>query len=187
MISIFLIYSLSLVFLIIFFTTRRRRGKEGKEKYDERDLEFLDEKNIRQNNRNIRKSPLNLMEKKTEKETKKNLKHNNLKVAVCYFEIIRSIKKICQSYFTHLYDILRDNNFEYNIYLHTWKTYNNKAYVWDQRVNTELDYNEYRLLSPPTNTLSTIKMYSLKKMFYPTFQGFISQAKGSNRKNCAAD
>jgi hypothetical protein len=71
-----------------------------------------------------------------------------MKVAICYWGTTRSTKKVYQTHQDNVIRILKENNISYKIFMHTWKTDNNKAYVWNDLVDSEIDYEEYKLLSP---------------------------------------
>ena len=66
------------------------------------------------------------------------------KIAICYFGMTRSTKYIYQSHKENLYQILQQNNMEYDTYMHTWETSEN--IIWNKSVNIPIDYNEYKLL-----------------------------------------
>lgn len=44
------------------------------------------------------------------------------KIAFCYFGMTRSTKFVYESHKQKLYDILKNNNIDYQIYMHTWET-----------------------------------------------------------------
>lgn len=68
------------------------------------------------------------------------------KIAICYFGMTRSTKYIYQSHKENLYQILRNNNIEYDTYMHTWETLNNTNLIWYKDCNIPVDYEEYKLL-----------------------------------------
>jgi hypothetical protein len=68
------------------------------------------------------------------------------KIAVCYFGMTRSTKFVYESHKQKLYDILKNNNIDYQIYMHTWET--EKNIIWENPCEIPNDYNEYKLLNP---------------------------------------
>ena len=67
-------------------------------------------------------------------------------IAICYFGMTRSTRYIYNSHNVYLYDILKQNNCSYDIYMHTWKT--DKNIIWEHDCNIPVDYEEYKLLNP---------------------------------------
>lgn len=70
------------------------------------------------------------------------------KIAICYWGMTRSTKIIYESHINNLYNILKNNNIEFNIFMHTWKTLNDINIVWEKNTNIPVDYEEYKLLKP---------------------------------------
>jgi len=68
--------------------------------------------------------------------------------AIIYFGLTRSTKKVYKSHFNKIFNILRDNNLTYKIFMHTWKTNDNKQKVWCEINDKNIDYEEYKLLNP---------------------------------------
>ena len=71
-----------------------------------------------------------------------------MKVAIIYWGITRSTKKVYKSHEDKIFSILKENNITYKIFMHTWKTDNNKGYVWNDLIDQDIDYEEYKLLAP---------------------------------------
>lgn len=69
-----------------------------------------------------------------------------LNVAICYWGLTRSTKLVYTTHHEHVFNILKQNNINYKIFMHTWQTDTN--IVWNKIYNTPLDYEEYKLLSP---------------------------------------
>jgi hypothetical protein len=67
-------------------------------------------------------------------------------VAICYWGLTRSTKKVYESHKNNLFDVLKNNNITYDTYMHTWKTNNN--FIWDKKSSVPIDYDEYKLLEP---------------------------------------
>jgi len=68
------------------------------------------------------------------------------KIAICYWGLTRSTKKVYQSHHDKLFKILNDNNYEYDIFMHTWITDENL--IWENKCEIPIDYEEYKLLTP---------------------------------------
>lgn len=68
------------------------------------------------------------------------------KVAICYWGMTRSTKLIYNTHYNKLFNILKTNNIEYNIFLHTWQTEINM--IWENKIDSPIDYEEYKLLNP---------------------------------------
>jgi hypothetical protein len=70
----------------------------------------------------------------------------NKNIAICYWGMTRSTRYIYKSHHENLYSILRENGFDVDVYIHTWKTDVNK--IWDTISPISIDYEEYKLLNP---------------------------------------
>lgn len=70
------------------------------------------------------------------------------KISICYFGMTRSTKLVYQTHTTNLHNILKNNNIEFDIFMHTWKTKNDENVIWEKSCDVMVDYNEYVLLNP---------------------------------------
>jgi hypothetical protein len=70
------------------------------------------------------------------------------KLAICYWGMTRATKAIYKSHINNLYDVLKNNNIEFNIFMHTWETENNINMIWEHPCDIPVDYTEYQLLNP---------------------------------------
>ena len=70
-----------------------------------------------------------------------------MRIAICFFGLIRSLKFTHESINENLLKILTQNGIDYDIFIHTYdlKVLNNKRSKED---NVELDVNDYKLLNP---------------------------------------
>ena len=68
-----------------------------------------------------------------------------LKIAISYFGMTRSIRFVYKSHHKNFFDILKNNNIEFDIYMHTWRT--DKNVIWWNELNIPNDYEEYKLLN----------------------------------------
>ena len=73
-----------------------------------------------------------------------------VRVAICYWGMTRSIRIIHNAHKNQIFDIFKNNQVEYDVYMHTWKTAQNFIWGvdWNSTRNIPNDYNEYRLLNP---------------------------------------
>ncbi len=73
-----------------------------------------------------------------------------VRVAICYWGMTRSIRIIHNAHKNQIFDIFKNNQVEYDVYMHTWKTAQNFIWGvdWTTTKNIPNDYNEYRLLNP---------------------------------------
>jgi hypothetical protein len=76
------------------------------------------------------------------------MKNNeDIKIAICFFGLTRSLKYTLSSIQTNVLNILSKNNIAYHIYLHTY----NLEYLTNERsgeYNVKLNINEWKLLKP---------------------------------------
>lgn len=68
--------------------------------------------------------------------------------AIVYFGLTRSTKKVFKSHINNVFNQLRYNRLTYKTFMHTWKTSDNKQKVWQNTIEKEIDYDEYKLLYP---------------------------------------
>lgn len=70
------------------------------------------------------------------------------KLAVCYWGMTRSTKYIFESHIQKIYNVFKDNNIDYNIFMHSWKSKNDTNIIWEHPSDIPVDYEEYKLLNP---------------------------------------
>ena len=70
------------------------------------------------------------------------------KIAICYWGMTRSTKAVYNSHHNNLFNVLRANNIDYNVFMHTWKTDDNTNIIWETITDIPIDYEEYKLLNP---------------------------------------
>lgn len=63
-----------------------------------------------------------------------------MKIAVCYFGLLRSLKKVYKTHIDKIFNELTQNGITYDIFLHSWKTENNIQYVWEDTIDIRQDY-----------------------------------------------
>ena len=69
------------------------------------------------------------------------------KIAICYFGLTRSTKKVYPSHFDHIFNVLDRHNIDYDVFMHTWQL-EDKQRVWCDYINCEVDYTEHKHLNP---------------------------------------
>lgn len=62
------------------------------------------------------------------------------KIAICHWGLIRSFTDTYQSHLKYIYNVLRDNNIEYDIYLHSWIHPSNKINDY-----TQFNFKKYQI------------------------------------------
>tara|TARA_B100000424_G_scaffold236520_1_gene201497 strand:+ start:847 stop:1614 length:768 start_codon:yes stop_codon:yes gene_type:complete len=93
-----------------------------------------------------------------------------MKACVCFFGLTRSLKYTIDSINENLFKILKLNNIQYDIYLHTYdlKILTNKR---SQELNCELDTDEYKLLNPKKYIIDNQDEFD-KKFDYKSVEKF---------------
>ena len=96
------------------------------------------------------KSDVQSIEKETEEKPIASLINKPVNVAVAFYGITRSLKHTIKSIQKNILDVLRDNNFEVDIYQHTYSL--SSDYInprAKERINAKnIDNDEYKLLNP---------------------------------------
>lgn len=72
--------------------------------------------------------------------------NKNIKVAFLYFGMPRSLNMVYQTHFENIFNIFKNNNINYDIFIHTWKTDKNR--VWNKDISAPINYEDYNLLTP---------------------------------------
>lgn len=75
------------------------------------------------------------------------LNNKPTRIAVCYWGLTRSTKKVYKSHYRKLFNLLRRYGFKYDVFMHTWNT-RSKQRIWDNEIDKPIDYDEYKLLNP---------------------------------------
>ena len=88
------------------------------------------------------------LQNKINRFKKHNLWFLPKKVVICFFGLTRSLKYNIKYLQKNIFDVLKQNGFDYDIFIHTYKKTglhnNNRA----NEFNTIIDNNEYKLLNP---------------------------------------
>ena len=72
----------------------------------------------------------------------------NNNIAICYFGLTRSTKKVYESHFENIFNVLKENNIYYEVFMHTWSTLDGKQNIRGKASKYDIDYDEYKLLNP---------------------------------------
>ena len=71
------------------------------------------------------------------------------KIAIVYFGLLRSLKDVYETHSKHIFRVLQDNDVDYKIFMHTWKTKGDVQKVWYSSDGYEKqDYSQYKVLNP---------------------------------------
>lgn len=70
------------------------------------------------------------------------------KIAICYWGLLRSLKKTVGSHKRRIFKFLENEDYEYDIFMHTWKLEDKYQYVWTKKVDIPINYDDYKLLNP---------------------------------------
>lgn len=68
------------------------------------------------------------------------------KIAICYFGLTRSTKKVYKSHIDNFFNVLKNHGCQYEVFMHTWET--EEPLIWEQKSPLPIDYEEYKLLTP---------------------------------------
>ncbi len=85
--------------------------------------------------------------------------NKKLKVAVCYWGLTRSTKKVYPSHFEKVFNVLDANGIEYDIFMHTWQLAG-KQRVWWNEISIPIDYEEYKFLNPKFYRIDNQDMFT---------------------------
>ena len=67
-------------------------------------------------------------------------------VAICYWGMTRSTRFVYQSHHKNLFDVLKNNGIDIDVFIHSWETSQN--IIWGVPFDIPIDYEEYKLLNP---------------------------------------
>lgn len=77
-----------------------------------------------------------------------NISFQKKRIAICYFGLTRSIKYVYQNHYDNLFNVIKDNGSDYDVYIHTWKIDKDEIYYSDKPIYIEPDYDEHKYLNP---------------------------------------
>lgn len=69
------------------------------------------------------------------------------KGAIIFWGLTRGLKHTIKNLQTHLFDVLKENKIEYDIFIHTWYFKGDYSNKWHSLKSIKLDFNEYKLLN----------------------------------------
>ena len=100
--------------------------------------------------------------------------------AIVYFGLTRSTKKVYESHINNVFNVLKKNGLSYKTFMHTWKTKDNKQRIWENIIPQEIDYEEYKLLTPDfykiENQWEFIENLNMDDFFYKDVYNTIGHA-----------
>ena len=82
------------------------------------------------------------------------------KIAICYWGMTRSTKYVYTTHFSELFNELKSNNIEYEIFMHTWRVENDQNIIWENVYDIPIDYQEYKLLQPDFYKIEEQKLFT---------------------------
>ena len=71
-----------------------------------------------------------------------------MKIAILFWGLTRSLKYTIKSIKINVFNVLRENNIDFDIYLHTYKVEKPFSNKRTGERNIKLNFNEYKLLQP---------------------------------------
>ena len=69
-----------------------------------------------------------------------------MKIAIAYFGLLRSIKKTYNSQYKRIFNVLKKNNIDYDIFCHTWKL-NKTEFIQNKKVKNKINDYDYKILN----------------------------------------
>lgn len=78
-----------------------------------------------------------------------------MKIAICFWGLTRSLKYTIKSIHKKIFDILKKENIEYKIFMHTYKVNSLYSNPRAKEYNIMLENEEYKLLEPDYYTIDT--------------------------------
>lgn len=89
------------------------------------------------------------------------------KVAIIFWGLTRGLKHTIKNLEENLFSVLRENNIEYNNFIHTWYFEGLYENNWHKLKNIQLDFEEYKLLNAKISLVENqdevIKNFDFKK------------------------
>jgi hypothetical protein len=75
------------------------------------------------------------------------MENKKKKGAIIFWGLTRGLKHTIKNLHSHLFDVLKENNIEYDIFIHTWYFKGNYENKWHNIKPMKLDFEEYKLLN----------------------------------------
>lgn len=85
------------------------------------------------------------------KDTHKPASKPNIKIAICYWGLIRTLREVFPSQQKYVYSELDAHGIEYDTYIHTWIT--DKNIVWNIEMEEPIDYDSVNVINPVAKQL----------------------------------
>ena len=70
------------------------------------------------------------------------------RIALCYFGLTRSLCQVIDNQKSKIFDSLEKGGYDIEIFMHTWKIYNDEQHVWGVKIDSNINYDDYKLLEP---------------------------------------
>jgi hypothetical protein len=105
------------------------------------------------------------------------------RIAICYWGMTRSSKYVYKSHLNNLFEILRKNSFDFDIFMHTWKVENDKNIIWEKEIDINIDYSEYLLLKPHYYKIDEQKLFTDTLNFSDYFNKDLYNKYGGDTNN----
>jgi hypothetical protein len=105
------------------------------------------------------------------------------KIAICYWGMTRSTKYVYNSHFNNLFNVLKNNSFDYKVFMHTWKVENDQNIIWENVSNIPIDYQEYTLLQPDFYKIEDQKLFKDTLKFSDYFNKELYDKYGGDTPN----
>ena len=104
-----------------------------------------------------------------------------MEIAIIYFGLTRSTKKVFYSHKYNITDVLEKNNITYTIFMHTWKTKDNTQNILGNNIRHKIDYTEYKLLHPEFYKIDSQDEFLASINISNYFYNDVLLEKGSNK------
>lgn len=75
------------------------------------------------------------------------MENSKKKVAIIYFGLLRSYDKVYKSHINNIFNVLKKNNIDFKIFVHTWKTKDNTQRVWEKTIAVKQNFDQIKLMN----------------------------------------
>lgn len=94
-----------------------------------------------------------------------------MKIAICFWGLTRSLKYTIKSIHKHIFDVFKNSNIEYKIFMHTYKVNSLYSNPRAKEYNIMLENEEYKLLEPDYYTIDLQEEVE-KKLDFKSYRTF---------------
>ena len=102
-----------------------------------------------------------------------------MKIAICYYGILRSLPITYSSHINNIFKILKTNNVEFDVYVHTW-TGKLTEYCWNNKKDFINDPTIAKLLNPKILVIDDQDIFLDKLNFTEYFYQDVYDLRGDN-------